>query len=52
MAVFRRCAVGSDRLRVKGLEEKMRDVIEVFCTVISRNYGRGTEEEHEVSRLV
>jgi hypothetical protein len=28
----------------------MRDVVEVCCTVISRNYGIGTVEEHEVSQ--
>jgi hypothetical protein len=42
------CAVGSDWLTVKGMEGTMRDVVEVYCTVISRNYERGTEEEHEV----
>jgi hypothetical protein len=26
----------------------MRDVVEVYCTVITRNCVRGTEEEHEV----
>jgi len=31
------------------MEGTMRDVFEVFCTVISRNYVRGTEEDHEVS---
>jgi hypothetical protein len=32
------------------MEGTMRDVFEVYCTVISRNYGRGTEEDHEVSQ--
>jgi hypothetical protein len=34
------------------MEGTMRDMFEVFCTVILRNYGRGTEEGKEVSRLV
>ena len=32
------------------MEGKMRDVFAVFCTVISRNYSRGTEEGHEASQ--
>jgi len=28
----------------------MRVVFEVYCTVISRNYGRGTEEAQKVSQ--
>jgi len=36
----------------KGMERTMGDVVEVYCTVISRNYVRGTEENHEVSWLV
>jgi hypothetical protein len=34
------------------MEGTIRDVVEVYCTVISRNCGRGTEEEHEENRLV
>jgi len=34
------------------MEGTMRDVVELYCTVISRNYGRGTEEDHEFSRRV
>ena len=37
---------------MKGMEGTIRDVFEVFCTVISRNYDRGAEDDHEVSRLV
>ena len=29
----------------------MGDVVEVYCTVISRNYGRGTEEDHGDSQV-
>ena len=36
----------------KGMERKMGDVVEVYSTIISLNYSRGTEEEHELSRLV
>jgi hypothetical protein len=32
------------------MEETMRDVVEVYCAVLSRNCGRGTEEDHEVSQ--
>jgi len=28
----------------------MRDVVDVYCTVISPNYVRGTEEDQEVSQ--
>jgi len=45
-------ARGSDWLTRKGMEGTIRDVVELYCTVISRNCGRGTEEGHEVSRLV
>jgi hypothetical protein len=34
------------------MEETIRGVVQAYCAVISRNCGRGTEEEHEVSRLV
>jgi hypothetical protein len=34
-------------------ERNGRDnVVEMYCTLISWNYGRGTEEDNEVSRLV
>jgi hypothetical protein len=36
----------------KGMEGKMREMFEVFFTVISQNYSRWTEEDHKVSRLV
>ena len=32
------------------MEGIMRDVVEVYSTIISRNYGRGTEEDQEVSQ--
>jgi hypothetical protein len=35
---------------MKEMEGVMRDVVEVYCTVISRNCGRGTEEDHDVSQ--
>jgi hypothetical protein len=35
---------------VKRTEEAVRDVVDVYCTVISRRYGRGTEEDHEGHR--
>jgi hypothetical protein len=34
------------------MEGTMGDVFDVCGTVITRNCGRGTEEDHEVSRLV
>jgi hypothetical protein len=43
---------GSDWLTVKGMEGTMRDVVEVYLTIISWIYLSGTEEQHEVSGLV
>jgi hypothetical protein len=42
--------VESDWLTVEGMEGTMRDVVEVYCTVTSRNYSTGTEEDQEVSQ--
>ena len=39
-----------DWLTVREMERTMSDVVHVYCTVISRNYGRGTEENKEVSQ--
>ena len=36
--------MGSEWLTVKGMKGKMGDVFEVFCTVISRDYGRGLKK--------
>jgi len=46
------CAVRSNWLRVRGMDGTIRDMVQGYCTVISRNCGRGTEEEHEVPSLV
>ena len=35
---------------MKGMEGTIRDLVEVYCTVISRNYFRLTEESQEVSQ--
>jgi hypothetical protein len=43
-------AAWSDWLTVKGMEVTVSIKVEVYCTVISRNYVRGTEEEQEVSQ--
>jgi len=34
------------------MDGTIRDMVQGYCTVISRNCGRGTEEEHEVPSLV
>ena len=34
------------------MEGTMGDVVEVYCTVISRNYGRYTEKDQEGSQNV
>jgi len=36
-------------MSVRGMEGTIRDVVEVYCTVISRNYGSGTEEDNKMS---
>jgi len=34
------------------MEGTIRDVVEAYCTEISRNCGTGTEEDNVVSKLV
>ena len=46
------CVVVSDWLTVKRMEGTMRDVVEVFCTVILRNYDRGLKKTTKGLRLV
>jgi hypothetical protein len=36
----------------KGLEGTMRDAVEVYCPVISRNYGWGVTKTKKCLRLV